>query len=103
MKQTVQSLINQFKLEISLPTEILDIEVDGEYNDVSKEPVLLNYVNTNLMIELAKFECYVLNGTDCKVIIAPTNKYSMLSVYHKLKDNMVGCSYNFLGEISSTT
>ena len=99
--QKISELLNQFEVNIDLPEKILNLEVEGTYSNCIKDEMTLDFINSSAQLDMAKFEVYFFDGERYRCIIAPTNKYKMVSVYHKIKDIFVGVSYGFDGSITS--
>ena len=99
-QQTITELLHQFQLDIQLPEKVLSINVEGIFDNMSKDNLLLDFVNADCRMDKGYFECYVFEGENCKCIICPNNKLRMISIYSKVNESYEGCSYDFDGDIS---
>ena len=99
--QKIKELLHQFEITVDLPDKILELEVKGDYTSCIKEEMTLDFINSSAQLDMAKFEVFLFEGDRYKCIIAPNNKYKMVSEYHKIKDIFVGVSYGFDGSITS--
>ena len=101
--QKISELLNQFGISISLPETVLELEVKGEFTRYRTDNVALEFINSSAQLDMGEFECYIFEVDDCQCIIAPTNKFKMVSSYHKLNEIFVGCSYGFDGSVTART
>lgn len=101
--QKISELLNQFGISIELPGTVLELEVKGDFTGYRTDKMVLEFINNSAQLDTGKFECYIFEGEDCQCIIAPTNKFKMVSAYHKINEIFVGCSYGFDGSVTART
>ena len=105
--QTVNDLLKQFDLQLSLTDAILSIEVPGEFDSYTLESdKILRFVNSEKgFLDYGKFKAYVFKTDDVYVCLAPDNNYEHLTIYERLdgSNRFVGCSYDAFGIVSVIT
>ncbi len=97
----IEELLNKFKLSIELPQDILQMEVEGVYQDMYQKKIKLQYITPNAMRDYDYFDCYIFESDEFKVVLCPSNFYCMLSIYKKRDGMLFGRQYNFKGDLIS--
>lgn len=100
--QTVQHLLNQFDLELNLTSEVLNLEIEGDFDFYEIIQRTLSFINANGQIDYGNFECYHFENDDCYCEIVPECNLQTVLLYSKLRDSgrWAGCSFDCFGEIS---
>lgn len=92
-------LLNKFQLNIPLPQNILNFDVEGEYKEFEKTKMSLPYITKYAIESYDVFETYLFKSDENKIFIAPNNFYNMLGIYKKYNEKFYGSTYNFKGEL----
>ena len=86
-QQTMTELLHQFQLDIQLPEKVLSINVEGTFDNMSKDNLLLDFVNADCRMDKGYFECYVFEGENCKCII--WYYFTVQNIFHFQSPNLV--------------
>lgn len=100
--QTIQQLLNKFKLKLILPQKCLSIEIEGDFDSYELIQRTLSFINTKGQVDYGVFDCYHFENEDAYCEIVPECNLQTVLSYSKLKDSgrWAGCSFDCFGEIS---
>ena len=104
MTQTVVDLLKQFDLDLELPDNILNMNVEGEFNSVEqKEGYFFTGVNPTSYKKYGYFE---FRGQYCFCRIVPDCQYQIISIYKVIGDEFpkaIGKTYSADGKVTAIT
>lgn len=68
--QTVQHLLNQFDLELNLTSEVLNLEIEGDFDSYEIIQRTLSFINPEGQVDYGIFDCYHFENDDtyCEVV-----------------------------------
>lgn len=98
--QTVLQLLNQFKLNLELPINVLNLEIEGEYNSYKIITRILGFINSKGYLDYGHFDCYHFENEDRYCEIVPACNYQMVLSFEKVNGRWEGYSWDSLGNVS---
>ena len=99
--QTVQELLDQFGLELDLSSEVLSLEVEGDYDsfEVIQQP--LACINSKGHRSYGLFECYHFENDKYYCTIVPDNVLRMIIVAEKIDSDWYCVCFDRFGQVSA--
>ena len=97
--QTVRDLLNQFHLKLDLPKNILEMNLNGEFDSIElKKDHLFAYNGKDITKE---YEYYQFKGNGCMCNIIPDRVNGVISIYKILGETprAIGKTYDIKGNI----
>lgn len=100
--QTVQHLLNQFDLELNLTSEVLNLEIEGDFDSYEIIQRTLSFINPEGQVDYGIFDCYHFENDDTYCEVVPDCNLQTVLSYTKLRDRgrWSGCSFDCFGELS---
>ena len=99
--QTINDLLSQFKLDLNLNVDVLDMEINSDYDSFEVIKVSLPFGTPRQHISVGEFECYHFEHQNFYCMIVPENKTRTIIFGEKIDSMWHVYSYNMYGELTA--
>ena len=99
--QTIKDLLIQFNLDLNLRRNVLNIEVNSNYDSYKIIYVMMPFGTPREHISVGEFKCYHFENNNFYCGIAPENKTRTIVFGEKIDSIWYVYSFNMYGELTA--
>ena len=82
---TVEDILHQFKLDLDLSREVLDLSVDGTYTEVTEKSLISPFKTKSGELSMKPFNVFEFKGGVNLLLISPENTFQTVSICKSFK------------------